>query len=61
MKRLLLWAIPVGALAWFPAGLLIGRHGALFVLGYALVVALFAALAGRLFARGMRRYESALG
>jgi len=60
VKRFFIWAVPIGALAWFPAGVLVGRHGALFVLGYACLIALFAVAAGRLFARGMRRYESAM-
>ncbi|MEZ6013574.1 MAG: ABC-2 family transporter protein [Planctomycetota bacterium] len=61
MKRLFLWAIPLGGLAWYPAGLVIGKLSAGFAVGYAAVVALFVVLATRLFVRGMRRYESALG
>ena len=61
MKRVFTWLLPLGALAWFPAGLVVGRHGAVFALVYTVVVLLFARLAVAVFERGMRRYESALG
>lgn len=61
LKRFFLWVVPLGALAWFPAGLVVGRLGLGFALGYAALVGLFAVLACQVFARGMRRYESALG
>ncbi len=61
MKRFFVWAIPLGALAWFPAGLVVGRHSALFALGYAALILLFARFAIAVFERGMRRYESAMG
>jgi ABC-2 type transport system permease protein len=61
MKRFLVWCLPLGAIAWFPAGVVVGRHGWGFTLVYTAVVLLFAWLTARLFQAGMRRYESALG
>lgn len=61
MKRFFIWAVPLGALSWFPAGLLVGRYDFLQTVGYGAVVVTFAFLATRMFGRGMRRYESAMG
>lgn len=61
MKRVFVWLVPLGALAWFPAGLVVGRHGLGFTALNGLVVTAFTLAAAALFRRGMRRYESAMG
>ena len=61
MKRFFVWVLPIGALSWMPAGLLVGRFGVGFSLGYTALVVAFAYGVTRLYAFGMRRYESAMG
>lgn len=61
MRRFLLFVMPVGALAWFPTSLVLGRLDPLATAGYPLVLLIFAQVVARIFRRGMRRYESAMG
>jgi ABC-2 type transport system permease protein len=61
LQRFLLFVIPVAGIAWFPASLLLGRLGVGFAVLYPLLLVAFAVLVMRVFRRGLRRYESALG
>ena len=60
-KRFMLFVVPVAGIAWFPASLLLGRLDVTFAVLYPLVLIAFAIVVMRVFRRGMRRYESALG
>lgn len=61
IARFLMFVVPVAGIAWYPASLLLGRLDLAFALLYPLVLIAFAFVVMRLFRRGMRRYESALG
>jgi len=60
MKRFFVWVLPLGALSWFPTGLVLGHHSAVATALYVGVVALFLGAALVAFRAGMRRYESAM-
>ncbi len=59
--RVLMFVLPVAGMAWYPASLVLGRLDPGFALGYPLVLIAFAVLVTRVFRRGLRRYESAMG
>lgn len=61
LKRFLLFVIPVGGIAWYPASLVLGRLTPAMALGYPLCIAAFGWVAIQVFRRGLRRYESAMG
>lgn len=61
LTRVLLFVAPVGALAWYPSSLLLGRIDLAMAAGYPLVLAAFAWAVARIFRRGLRNYESAMG
>ena len=60
-RALLLYAAPLGALAHVPASMALQRVGWGFALGYTAWLAALGWLVLRLWQRGFRRYESALG
>ena len=59
--RVLKFVLPVAGMAWFPASLVLGRLDTGFALAYPLLLVAFAVLVTRVFRRGLRRYESAMG
>jgi ABC-2 type transport system permease protein len=59
--RLLKFVLPVAGMAWYPASLVLGRLDPAFALAYPVLLVGFAALVVRVFRRGLRRYESAMG
>ena len=59
--RLLKFVLPVAGMAWFPASLVLGRLDAGFALAYPFLLLGFAVVVLRIFRRGLRRYESAMG
>ena len=61
LTRLLLFVAPVGALAWYPSSLLLGRLEPAMAAGYPLALVAFAWAVARIFRRGLRNYESAMG
>ena len=61
IRRLLKFVLPVAGMAWYPASLVLGRLDPAFALGYPVLLLGFAALVLRVFQRGLRRYESAMG
>lgn len=61
LTRVLLFVAPVGALAWYPSSLLLGRLDLSMAAGYPLVMVAFAWAVARVFRRGLRNYESAMG
>lgn len=61
VRLFLLFLLPVGALSWFPASLLLGRLSPWMALAYSAWIAAFGWGIFRLWKRGFRRYESAMG
>lgn len=61
MARFLLYVVPVAAVAWFPASLVLGKLTSGFALAYPLVLMVFAWVVVRVFRLGLRRYDSAMG
>jgi ABC-2 type transport system permease protein len=59
-RLFLLTVVPVGALAYIPAGMVLGRLGALESLGHTAWLLVFGVLVFRWWGRGFRRYESAM-
>lgn len=61
LSRFLLFAIPVAGTSWYPASLVLGRLDPLFAALYPLLLIAFAWIVARVFRRGLRRYDSAMG
>lgn len=61
LSRALKFVVPVAALSWYPASLVLGRLGPVFAVFYPLVIVAFAIVTARIFRRGLRNYESAMG
>lgn len=61
IARFLMFVVPAAGIAWYPASVVLGRLDPLFALLYPLVLVAFAIVVTRIFRRGMRRYESAMG
>lgn len=61
MMRAMLFVLPVAALGWYPASLVLGRMDPRFGALYPLFLVAFAWAVLRIFRRGLRRYESAMG
>ncbi len=60
LSRALKFVMPVAALAWYPASLVLGRLDPSFAAFYPLVLVAFAWVTARIFRRGLRNYESAM-
>ncbi|MEL6907384.1 MAG: ABC-2 family transporter protein [Planctomycetota bacterium] len=61
LSRFLLFVLPVGATAWYPSSLLLGKLDLPFAAVYPLATVTFAWVAATVFRRGLRRYDSAMG
>ena len=61
LKRTLLFVVPVAGAAWYPAALVLGRLDPVFAVLYPMVLVAFGLVVMRLFRRGLRNYESAMG
>lgn len=61
LSRALKFVLPVAALAWYPASLVLDRLDPLFAFSYPIVLIGFACVTARVFRRGLRNYESAMG
>lgn len=61
VQRFLTFIVPVAGTAWYPASLVLGKHGLAMALGFPVALMLFAWVVSRAFRLGLRRYDSAMG
>ena len=61
MQRFLTFVMPVAGLTWYPASLILGKLGPAMIVGFPLIMLVFAWLVARVFRSGLRRYDSAMG
>ena len=61
MRRFLTFIMPVAGTAWYPASLVLGKLSPAMALGFPVVLVVFGWVVSRVFRRGLRRYDSAMG